>query len=150
FILEFEFGALGIDLKRRRQWQGGFAFETGQLNPLANQLPDYGLLHLHALVGVNHTEIELRAHRQVLLENAPLKDAKALVLVGGQPQIHARFKEFQLRPPIQDAVQRHFQISLEEERQVGQRGEIVNAAYPRRRAPAHDIAPKSRKDIPIA
>ena len=102
------------------------------------------------LVGIHHQKIELRAHRQVLLQYAALEDAEALVRIARQPQVHARFEILQLRPAIQNALERHFQVGLEEEGQVGQGGEIVDAAHPFRRAAAHHVAREGGEDVAVA
>jgi len=68
--------------------------KRGQVNARGHQFADHGLLRLHGLVGVNHGKIKLRAHAQILLEDAALEDAEALVGIGGQSQIHARLEIF--------------------------------------------------------
>ena len=108
------------------------------------------LLRFDRLIGVHDQKIEFRAHRQVLLQDAALKDAEAFVRIGGEPQIHAGFEIFQLRPAIEDALQRDFQVGFEEKRQVRQRREIVNAAHPFGRAAAHDVARERGEDIAVA
>ncbi len=52
------------------------------LSLLGNEFAHDSLLLLDKLVGVDDHEIELSAHRQVLFENAALKDAETLVRVG--------------------------------------------------------------------
>jgi hypothetical protein len=77
------------------------------------------LLFFDELIGVDDEEIELGAHCEVLLEHAPLEDAEALIGVGGEAQVHAGLEIFQLRPAVEDALQRDFEVGFEEERQVG-------------------------------
>ena len=47
-------------------------------------------------------------------------------------------------------LQRHLQIRLEEKREVGQRGEIVNAAHPFRRAAARHVARERGENVAVA
>ena len=46
--------------------------------------------------------------------------------------------------------ERNFQIGFEKERQVRQRGEIINAAHPLRRATAHHVAGERGENITVA
>src|SRR5213078_225398 len=102
------------------------------------------------LVRVHDQEFELGAHRQVLLQDASLKDAETLVRISGQSQIHSRFKIFQLRPPVEDALQRNFQIGLEEKGHVWQRGKVINATHPFRRTSPDNVTGEGSEDIAIA
>jgi len=78
--------------------------ELGQLDSIRNKFPHNVLLGFHGFVGINHRELELRAHGQVLLQDPALEDPKTLIRVGGKAQVHARFEIFQLWAPVQDAV----------------------------------------------
>jgi hypothetical protein len=95
-------------------------------------------------------EFELRTHGQVLLENAPLKNAKTFVRIGRKPQVHSRFEIFQLRPAIQNAAERDFQVCLEKKCEVGQGREAVNVTHPRRRTAAHNVARISGEHVSVA
>src|SRR5204862_2205404 len=108
-----------------------------QIDASRDELADDGLLRLHLLVCVNDEEIELRAHGQVLFKDAALKNAKTFIRLGRDVQIHPSFEVLQFRPIVQNAVQRNIEVRFEKERQVRQRGEIVNAAHPFRPAAAH-------------
>src|SRR5262249_1260514 len=82
--------------------------------------------------------------------DAPLENTEAFVRIGGEAQIHARLEILQLRPAIQNAVEGHFEVGFEKEGYIRQRGEIVNAAHPLRRATAHHVARVGGKDVAIA
>ena len=58
--------------------------------------------------------------------------------------------KFQLGPAVQNALQRYFQIRLEEKGEIGQRGEIIKTAHPFGRAAAHDVARERRENITVA
>ena len=59
-------------------------------------------------------------------------------------------KYFNCGPAVQDALERHFQVGLEEEGEVGQRGEVVDAAHPFGRAAADHVAGKGGEDVAVA
>src|SRR5688572_14818321 len=65
-------------------------------------------------------------------------------------QIHPRFEILQLRTSIQYALQRHFELRLEEERYVRMQREVVDAAHPFRRTTPHDIPCECGKNVSIA
>ena len=67
---------------------------------IEKQLPHHLLLHFHPLVRINDEKIEFGAHREVLFQNAPLENPKALVGIGGKVHVHAGFEVFQLGTPI--------------------------------------------------
>ena len=129
---------------------GPAAAEPRQVDPLAHDLAHERLLFFHMLIGVHHHEFEFAGHRQVLLQNAALEDAKTFVGIGREPQIHARLEKFQLRAAFQNAVERHLQVRLEKEHDVRQRGEIVDAAHPVRRTTAHHVARERGENIAVA
>ncbi len=77
------------------------------------------LLRFDGLVGVDHQEIEFRAHGQVLLQNAALENAKAFIRVGRETQIHARLEILQLRAAVQNALEGDFQEALKKKTRSG-------------------------------
>ena len=70
--------------------------------------------------------------------------------IGRQAQVHARLEVLQLRPAIQNALERDFQVCLEEKGQVRQGREAVDAPHPLRRAAAHHVAPEGGEDVAVA
>src|SRR5208282_701518 len=124
--------------------------EAAQVELLRDQVAHDGLLSFDELVGVHDQEIELGAHGEVLLEDAPLKDAEAFIGVGGEAQVHARLEVLELWPAFEDALEGDFEVGLEEEGQVGQGGEAVDAPDPLGRAAARHIAPEGGKDVAVA
>ena len=122
----------------------------GQVHLGRHQVPHDGLLRLDRLVGVNHQKIEFRAHGQILLQNPPLENPKTLVRIGGQMQIHARLEVLQLRPSVQDALQRHLERGLEKKHQVRHRRKIIDAPHPFRRAAPHRVPAEGGEDIAVA
>src|SRR5262249_21142900 len=121
-----------------------------EINLRGNALPDHTLLRFNRLVGVYHQKIKFARHRQILLEDATLENAEALVRIVGQAKVHAGLEVFQLGPPIQDAAQRYVQAGLEEEGQVGQSSKIVNASHPFRRTTPHHVSGKCSEDVTVA
>ena len=134
----------------RRQRQRAAALEFFQVNFLAHEFADNDLLFFDIFVGVHHDEIEFVAHRDVLLQNASLKNAETFIRIGRKPQIHARLEKFQFRTAFENPVQRNFQVRFEKQREVGLRGETVNAANPFRRAAARHVARERRESIAVA
>ena len=59
-------------------------------------------------------------------------------------------KYFNCGPAIEDALERDLQVGLEEEGQVGQRGEVVEAPHPFGRAAADDVAGEGGEDVAVA
>lgn len=132
---------------------GGQAFSHGEraeVDARRDQLADDGLLRLDGLVGIHSEEFELGAHREVLLEHPALKDAEAFVGITRQAEVHAGLEIFQLGPAIENALERDLEAGLEEEREVGQRGEIVEAADPFPRTAADDVARVGGEHVAVA
>jgi len=57
------------------------------------------LLRFDRLAAIDHQELEVRAHGQVLLQNPALKNAEALVRVAGKPQTIPASKYFSCGRP---------------------------------------------------
>ncbi len=79
-----------------------------------------------------------------------MKDAEALLGVTRQPKVHARLEKLELRPTLEDAMQRHFEARLEKKREVGKRCEVVEPAHPLGRTPPHRVARERGEDVAIA
>jgi hypothetical protein len=122
----------------------------GKVDFACDELAHNVLLGLDVLVGVHHHELELGAHGQILLEDAALENAEALIRVGGQAQVHAGLKILELRAAIQDALEGNFQVGLEEKGHVRQRRKVVDAADPLRGTAAYGVAGEGREYIAIA
>ena len=121
-----------------------------EIDPGGDDPAQHALLFLDQAIGVDQGEVEFRAHRQVLLENAGLKDAEAFLDIGGKSEIHAGFEVLQLGPVLHDPVERGFQIGLEEEDDIGSGCEIVNASHPVGRTAPHGVPGEGGIDITVA
>src|SRR5205823_488536 len=97
-----------------RQWgcggRGAFGpAKAWQIQSLADQLANGRLLCFNQLVSIEHHKIEFGAHGQVLLKNAALENAEALVRIGREPQVHAGLEVLELRSAIENSLERDLQ-----------------------------------------
>ena len=67
-------------------------------------LPNLRLLQLDGQRCIHHRQAEFRNHFFVLVEDAALEEAEAFLRVVAQPQIHARFVEFEAIARIEQAA----------------------------------------------
>ena len=126
--------------------QGVFA----QIGLGGDQIADDGLLGFDGLAAIDDQEIEIRAHRQVLFQNAALENPEAFVRIGGKAQIHSGLEILQLRTAIENALQGSLQRRFEEKDHVGHGGKIIDAAHPFRGAAANGVAGERGENVAIA
>src|SRR5450432_484672 len=98
------------------------------------------LLLLDRHSGIDDVEAHLLRHSLVLVEDAALKDAEALLHVAGQAQVHAGLVILERVASAQDAAQSDIERHAEIKAQVGMDGEAVEVADPTAAHPAGHVA----------
>src|SRR6185436_14664096 len=92
---------------------------------------------------------EFTYHRFVLVDNAPLEEAEALLHVAAEVQIHARFVILESVAAAQYPAEGDVQRNAEVERQGRTDGEAIEVPHP---APAHAagyVAREGRKSVTV-